>query len=84
MSVNSMKKSNKIRGAWIDIIYNGVGEFVRVETSTGVVRTERLTGLRTRVVKLNGIEELIPVELEMNGDPTDLVPFAELVKIDIN
>jgi hypothetical protein len=78
----SSKKRPK--GQWIDDLWNAAGEqFVRVETAGGTERSGKLSGIRTRTIKFNGEDQEIPIELELNGDPTDTVPLNVLVKIDL-
>lgn len=78
----SAKKKSK--GAWIDDVWDGVGGYVRLETATGTERSGKLSGIRNRTVKFNGEDVLIPVELELNGDPTDTVPLHVVSKLSID
>ncbi len=78
----SAKKNSK--GQWIDDVWNGVGGYVRLETSSGTERAGKLTGIRTRVIKFNGSPVDIPIELELNGDPTDTVPIHVVAKMSID
>ncbi len=70
-------------GKWIDELAEATGKFVRLETTSGTVREGRLTALRTKLVKMNGVDRDIVNELELNGDPADVVAFVELSSIDI-
>lgn len=70
-------------GQWIDDLHLAVGDFIRIETSEGINRGGKLSGIRNRKIEFNGLEQSIPVELELNGDPTDTVPISRLVKISI-
>jgi hypothetical protein len=79
---NGKKKPSM--GAWIDTVWNGTGKFVRLETTDGVQRSGKLSGFRTKVVKFNGEEQHVIIELELNGDPSDCVPLAVLDKVSID
>lgn len=70
------------KGAWMDEIFQSTGRFMTIETLDGMNREGRLSGLRLRSVKFNGedIDEI--VELEVNGDPTDCIPWNRVAKID--
>ena len=70
-------------GKWIDDLVNSTDKFVRMETTDGVIREGRISGYRTRKFLYNGVEELLPTEVELNGDPSDTVPLDRVVKIDI-
>jgi hypothetical protein len=76
----------KHRGQWMEDIWLAAEakKNVRMETSEGVVRSGRLTGIRTRVMEFNKSYEDFPVELELNGDPTDTVPIYRLKKLSID
>lgn len=68
-------------GAWIDTVANGVGKYVNLETSDGVQRGGRMTGIRWKKIKFNGKSVDIVHELELNGDPTDTVDIWRLASI---
>ncbi len=59
-------------------------KYVRLETAQGVDRSGKLSGLRTRPIKFNGETVDIPIELELNGDPTDTVPLHLISKLSID
>lgn len=75
-----MKKA----GAWIDTIVGSVNRYVHLETSDGIQREGRMTGYRTKNVRLNGKPEEFITELELNGDPTDTIDISSLASIDID
>jgi hypothetical protein len=75
-----MAKRSKSKGAWIDQVHASVGRFFSLETTDGVVREGKLTGIRARTYILNGAEVEFPTEIELNSDPTDTIPL-ERVKI---
>lgn len=78
-----MAKKNE-HGAWIDAIFEACGKrYVSLETTSGTRREGKLTGLRNKTVRFNKQEREIVVSLELNGDPTDIVDFADLASIDI-
>lgn len=71
-------------GAWIDQIFGAIGSYVHLETSDGVIRSGRLTGLRTKNIKFNGAPQEVVTEMELNADPADCVPVAQLESIKID
>lgn len=73
----------RAKGQWIDDIHEAVGSFINFETAEGIQRGGKLSGIRTRVIEFNGVQQDIPMELELNGDPTDTVPISRMVKITI-
>ena len=77
-------KKQKSKGQWIDDVWNGVGGYVRLETTSGTERSGKLSGIRTRTLKFNGEDVLLPTELELNGDPTDTVPIHVVMKLSID
>ncbi len=75
----------KPAGAWIDELMEGVGHvYVNLETSHGVVRSGKLSGLRNREITWNGEKLQLPIEVELNNDPTDTVPLHLVQKITID
>ena len=80
----SPKKSEKSRGLWIDDLYRAAGRMVRLETTDGVHRSGRMSGLRSREIQYNGTLTEFVVEIELNGDPSDTVPLGSLVRLDID
>lgn len=71
------------RGAWIDEIWAGVGGFVQLETKTGMTRIGKLSGVRERTFTINGRQQSVPTDLELNGDPTDTLPLDEISRLKI-
>ena len=71
------------QGAWIDRIHAAVGGYVNLETSDGIQRNGRLTGIRSNTIRMNGEAVTIISQMELNGDPTDLVDVWRLARIDI-
>ncbi len=75
----------KPAGQWIDNLVEAVGsKYVRLETTEGVNRAGKLSGIRTRSILFNGTPCDIPIELELNGDPTDTVPIHRIAKLSID
>lgn len=70
------------KGAWIDEVYNNVGNYVNVETYDGITRGGRMTAIRTKTVEFNGHPMELPTEVELNGDPTDTIEINRLKRID--
>lgn len=77
------KKTMKVTGEWIDQIVAATGQYIRLETSDGIRREGRLSGLRTRELKWEGAKVLIPIEVELNGDPNDTVPLDRVAIIEL-
>jgi hypothetical protein len=73
----------KKMGKWIDTLFGSVGKFVHLETTDGVNREGKLTGLRTKTIKFNGTDQDVLMELELNGDPTDCVQLAAVVSLNL-
>lgn len=74
----------KSRGIWIDQLYAAAGRMVRLETTDGVQRSGRMSGLRSREIRYNGTVTEFVTEIELNGDPSDTVPLGSLVQLDID
>lgn len=72
------------QGAWIDALYAAVGKNVHLETSDGVIREGRMSGIRTKDITFNGKPQSVVTELELNGDPTDTIPLGILSHITID
>lgn len=72
-----------IKGKWIDELVRNVGQFIRLETSDGIDREGRLSGLKSRSIKWNGEEVEIITELELNGDPYDSVPLDRISELEL-
>jgi len=68
---------------WYDLLVDSTGEFMRLETSDGLVRQGKISGYRERTVIINGNEVPVPIEIEINNDPNDTVPLDRVAKIDI-
>ena len=77
------KKVKTIMGAWIDELVRSTGQHIRLETRDGVVREGRLSGLRSRTIKWNGKGVEILEEVELNGDPYDVVPLNRIATFDL-
>jgi len=58
------------------------GRTIEVESSDGLIRRGKLTEVRTRVVRANKDECVIPVELIFDDEHADPLPFNRLVRID--
>jgi hypothetical protein len=76
-----MKNTKKSHGEWIDRFHEAVGRHIHVETSDGVIREGRLTGIRARVIRFDDVPSSLPIEVELNGDPTDSISIASLSSI---
>jgi hypothetical protein len=75
-------KQVKTMGSWIDSLDNHLGQYLQLETSDGIRREGRLSGLSTKTIRLNGVEEKMLTDLELNGDPQDRVAIDRIATID--
>jgi len=60
-----------------------VGRHCYLETEDGMQREGKITGIRTRPFRLAGDVVQVPLAIELNGDPRDLIEFLRLKKVDI-
>lgn len=79
-----MKKKKKRPGQWIDDVHGAIGRHVHLETSDGLIREGRLTGLGTREIEINGEPREIPNRIELNGDPNDYIDFGTVARMTID
>ncbi len=68
-------------GKWIDELINSEGEFMHLETTDGVNREGKISGFTYREFALNGEQVSFPVEIEVNGDPSDRIPLFRIEKL---
>lgn len=70
-------------GQWVDELYLAAkeGSYVHFTTREGLIRSGRITGIRTRTIKFNGKDQKIIEEFELNGDEMDSIPFRQLATI---
>lgn len=68
---------------WIDTITNSIGKNVYLETTDGIRRSGRISGLTCRTMKFNGDKADLPTEIELNGDPNDRIPLDRVTWMDI-
>jgi len=71
-------------GQMIDELLIATGKYVHLETSDGVLREGKYTGHTTRLMKINNQEVHIPIDIELNGDAMDRVPYDRIVRIEID
>lgn len=83
MNSKNWKPKAVISGGWIDDLSNKVGQYISLETSDGIRREGRLSGLGTRSLKVFGKDQLIPTEVEINGDPQDRIPLDRIVTLSL-
>lgn len=79
-----MKKKKKRAGQWIDDVVGAIGRNVHLETSDGVLREGRFTGLAMREIEINGEAREMPSRVELNGDPSDYVDFGLIARMTID
>lgn len=70
-------------GNWIDRLVDSVGEFMSLETTDGLMREGRISGFTYRSLLLDGEEVQLPIEIEVNGDPSDRIPIDRIAKINL-
>lgn len=67
------------RPNWMmDRVLESVGKYINLETSDGVRREGKLSGVSMSSMTFNGAQVDIPTELELNGDPSDIVELARI------
>jgi hypothetical protein len=79
-----MKKKKKRAGQWIDDVVGAIGRNVHLETSDGVLREGKFTGLAMREIEINGEARDVPARVELNGDPSDYVDFGLIARMTID
>jgi len=72
-----------INGWWISALVSEVGNYISFETTDGLIREGKLTGLRSQSLIWNCENVEIITEIEMNGDPYDTVPINRIKKIEL-
>jgi hypothetical protein len=75
--------ANKPMGKWIDDIVDATSKYCYIETTDGVLRQGRISGLKLSSLVLNGEKVEIVTEIELNGDISDSVPINRLAKLTI-
>jgi hypothetical protein len=78
------KKTKTRAGQWIDDVVGAIGRHVHLETTDGVLREGRFTGLGMREIQVNGQTREVPNRVELNGDPSDYVDFGLIARITID
>jgi hypothetical protein len=78
------KKDERSHGALLDGVVSSIGRHVHIETGDGIYRDGRLSGIGVRTLKVNGTAMDWPIDLELNGDPSDRVPIERVVSIVID
>lgn len=68
-------------GEWVDVVMDSVGHHMYLETTDGINRRGKITGITCREFMFNGFKVEMPTEIEVNGDPSDRVPLDRLSKL---
>lgn len=76
-------ESKKINGWWISAMVAEVGNYISFETTDGLIREGKLSGLRSQSLEWNNEDVEILTEIEMNGDPYDTVPINRIKRIEL-
>ena len=77
-------RRKKRASQWIDDVAGAIGRHVHLETSDGVLREGRFTGLGMREIEINGESRDMPDRVELNGDPGDYVEFNLIKRMTID
>jgi hypothetical protein len=56
---------------------------MNLETTDGIHRQGKITGLVYRDIEFNGQVVSYPIEMEVNKDPNDLIPFDRVLRLNI-
>ncbi len=80
----TVKVVERVTGDWIEQLVGGAGKRIRLEMDDGAMREGWLSGLTTRSINFNFVDVLIPIELEINGDPRDRVPLERIVRAELS
>jgi hypothetical protein len=75
---------NMKAGAWIEQMLKSVNKFMRLETTDGARRSGKITGFTYKVIILNEQRVKWPIELEINGDPSDRVSLDTVKTLTID
>ncbi len=82
-----MKKrrmKNTMNGkSWIGNLMNSIDSYATMITTDGIERGGRITGFQLRSFIYNGDTVDIPVEIELNGDPSDRIPLDRIAQLDV-
>lgn len=84
MKKPTKKPIRKRPGKWIDILAEGIGRYVHLETKEGIFREGKLTALRYRDIEMNGKTVDYPEAIELNGDSMDYISFDLVRRITID
>jgi translation initiation factor IF-1 len=80
------EKKKHVLGAWMQELQKAADgrKVVEFETTDGVRRSGRLTGLRKTNMRLNGRDQPLITQFELNDDATDVVQFFNLKSLNIH
>jgi len=81
-SVSVARPDPNVAG-WLNDIANGVGKYVNLETSDGVVRGGKLTAIHMREIRYNNRKQNVITDIELNGDPSDTIPLMTVIAIEL-
>lgn len=71
-------------GLTVAMVLSSVGKYVHLETHDGSYREGKLTGFTHRQLVINGKPVDWPVELELNGDPGDVIKMEQIKGMQID
>ena len=74
------------QGYWYTCLFDALKReaYVHFETTIGVKRSGKLTGVKTNTVKINGSKKKVIYAFVLNYDSTDIITFSDCVSIDID
>ena len=64
-------------------LLGAVDSWIHLETKHGVRREGRLSGWTCDTLKLNEVDIQLPIALELNGDPHDVVRLSDIKSLDL-
>lgn len=68
---------------WMKQIGDSIDKFMNLETTDGIYRKGKITGLVCRDIEFNGQKVSVPVEIEINKDPQDLIPIDRILRMNV-
>lgn len=76
-----MATTQRTTGWFIELLHDSTGKFINIETTDGLIREGRVSGLRLRSLMVNNVSVDFIEEIELNGDPTDCIPINRIGRI---
>jgi hypothetical protein len=67
----------------MDNLTKCVGKFMNLETIDGIPRKGKITAMVFRDIKFNDQHVSVPSEIQVNGDPHDLIEIGRIQNLNI-